>query len=215
MTPNIILKLSEQIESGIDTEPKVVYIMAGIRKLIERNEVQEKYPNLKFHCDWTLHSQLEGTGARRVLIEFDQVQALLKSGKELHQLPREMRSGIEAIGKLALFEVELTSFLWEYGLPVFTRHGNQWSRFVYLYARVIEDIPLTFAMKTSQARPGDTKRKDPKNITKIIVGCDLAQETLKFGDKEDVLYRLRWEIYDLDGSIGEIDVFQTFEKPKL
>ena len=55
MTRDIIQKLKEQIEAGITTEVQVVYLLTGVRKLIERDEVEDEYPKLKFHCDWVLH----------------------------------------------------------------------------------------------------------------------------------------------------------------
>jgi hypothetical protein len=44
MTRDIIQKLKEQIEAGITTEVQVVYLLTGVRKLIERDEVEDAAP---------------------------------------------------------------------------------------------------------------------------------------------------------------------------
>jgi len=43
MTRDIIEKLKEQIVSGITTESRSVYLMAGIRKLIERDDAHADF----------------------------------------------------------------------------------------------------------------------------------------------------------------------------
>lgn len=60
-TRDIISKLTRELDTGITSEVQVVYLLAGVRKLIERDGVREQFSDLNFHCDWTLHSKLEGT----------------------------------------------------------------------------------------------------------------------------------------------------------
>jgi hypothetical protein len=50
-TRDIVSKLAGELDRGIETEVQVVYVLAGIRKLIERDNAKERYPDLKFHCD--------------------------------------------------------------------------------------------------------------------------------------------------------------------
>jgi len=71
MADELCRKLTVELQQGVTTEPQVVYIMAGIRKLIERDGIAERYDTLKFHCNWVLHSRLEGRAAREILHLFD------------------------------------------------------------------------------------------------------------------------------------------------
>ena len=50
-TPEIIRKLTDELDKGIATEVQTVYVLAGIRKLIERDRIEGQYADLKFHCD--------------------------------------------------------------------------------------------------------------------------------------------------------------------
>lgn len=59
MRDEIIEKLRKELNTGITTEPQVVYLMAGIRKLIEHDNLQAKFPALNFYCNWVLHTKLE------------------------------------------------------------------------------------------------------------------------------------------------------------
>jgi hypothetical protein len=66
MTPDIIRKLTAELDQGITTEVQVVYLLAGIRKIIERDNVGDRYSDLKFHCDWALHSRMDRAAAKAV-----------------------------------------------------------------------------------------------------------------------------------------------------
>ena len=71
MTSEIIRKLGREIRKGITTEAQVVYLIVGIRKLLEQQRVGMQYEYLKFYCDWALHSKLEGRTAQKILEPFD------------------------------------------------------------------------------------------------------------------------------------------------
>ena len=43
-TRDIIAKLTNELHGGIETEVQVVYLLAGVRKLIERDNARAKYP---------------------------------------------------------------------------------------------------------------------------------------------------------------------------
>ena len=113
-TPEIIRKLAEELNKGITTEVQVVYELAGVRKLIERDKVEDQYADLRFHCDWALHSSLDRAAAKAILRQFDAAQPLLQAG---HKLTSELKSEIDRISKMRSFEEELARFLPAYNLP--------------------------------------------------------------------------------------------------
>jgi hypothetical protein len=110
MTKDIIAKLRAELEAGITTEVQAVYLLAGIRKLIERDEAEDDYPALKFHCDWALHARLDRRSARVMLKLFDDAHVDLRNNVGLGDLPVDVRRGIDRIAKMKGFEAELGKF---------------------------------------------------------------------------------------------------------
>ncbi len=200
MTEEIIRKLTAQLNNGITTEVQVVYLLVGIRKLIERDDQRKQYSKLNFYCDWVLHSELDRSGAKEILREFDKAHPLWKSGMNL---PRELENKIKDISGMESFEKELTSFLESYGLPPVAQGVDGWSNFFHLYIQVIQDIPLT--VKSPDAA---------ENISKLVVRCEVASKTIKFVDREDRFYKIVWEIFDKNGGPGIHEVHNSFNIAK-
>ena len=199
MTEEIIRKLTAQLNKGITTEVRVVYLLVGIRKLIERDDQRAQYPKLNFYCDWVLHSELDRSGAKAILREFDKAHRLFKRGRNL---PRELQNKIEELSGMRSFEKELTGFLESYGLPPIAQNVDGWSHFLHLYTQVIQDIPLVVK---SSSRP------DAENISKLVVRFEAVTETHKFGDREDLVYRIVWQAFDKTGGSGMYYVYNSFD----
>lgn len=203
MTEAILKKLTAELNRGIDTEVQVVYLLVGIRKLIERDALGRKYPSLKFHCDWALHSRLEGTGARSILREFDAAHALLKGEVQLHDLPATLKNEVLRISKMESFSEELSQFLESHDLPPLTKHRSDgWVHFLSLYTRVIEDIPLVVRQAATDS--------SPRHITEVTVHCETAREAVTHPGGEEILFKVRWNIVDKHGESGEIFLINTF-----
>ena len=198
-TPEIIRKLTKELRTGITTEVQVVYLLAGIRKLMERDKIKEQFEALTFHCDWVLHSQLRGPTAQAILSRFDAASLVLKNSKvPLRDLPSDLRVEIDKISKMESFEEELSVVLSMYDLPQLSekRPEDGWTHFLNLYAKVIKDIPLEVTDWNASA----------KNTSKVVVSVREADlET-------DVLFAICWSVHDKNEQYGEIDVYNTFEK---
>jgi hypothetical protein len=210
-TSDILSKLTRELDAGIETEVQVVYLLAGIRKLIERDKAMEQYPDLKFHCDWALHSSLGGTAAKQVLRKFDAAHTLLRDKKiELRELPAELGTEIDRISKMRSFEEDLSRFLDDYGLPPLTKNRpDGWPHFLHLYAGVVEDIPLVVSLpaagKKQKAKQGAADGA-PKHISHVVVHFDQAREIVG----REVLFRVTWTIHDKNGQSGSIFIFNSF-----
>ena len=201
MTPDILYKLTTELNRGITTEVQVVYLLVGIRKLIERDKIEDQYPALKFHCDRALHSSMDRAAAKAVLKEFDAAHTLLRGNVELHDLPAPLKSEIDRISKMRSFQKELSKFLTAYGLPLLTQHRHDgWVHFLHLYTKVIEDIPLVVAIRDS----------GPKHISHVTVNFEEARETIKHEDGEELLFKVTWTIHDKNGQSGAIDIINSF-----
>src|SRR3984893_16722677 len=213
-TPEIIRKLKDELDKGIATEVQTIYLLAGIRKLIERDGVEDQYADLRFHCDWALHSSMDRGAARVILRQFDAAHTLLRSSLLLHQLPPALRNEIDRISKMRSFEKELAEFLTAYGLPPITKISEDgWPHFLHLYARVIEDIPLTVwlpavSKEKHQAKP-NTSSDSPKYISRVTVHLEPARKAIQHGGREDVLFKVTWRIHDKNGKSREVFVINS------
>lgn len=198
-TRDIISKLAAELGKGIVTEVQVVYLLAGIRKIIERDNLREQYPDLKFRCDWALHSKLEGTAAKDVLRKFDAAHAVLRGGTvALRDLPAELRSEIDRISKMRSFEEELSRFLKTYHLPPLTKNrpDDGWAHFLHLYAQVIEDIPLVVTDATAV------------HISHVVVHFSPTREDVG----GEALFTVTWTSHDKNGQSGDIFVINSFSR---
>src|SRR5271157_3421550 len=163
-TPDIIKKLKKELERGIASEARAVYLLTEVRKLIERDKAKGAYPNLKFHCDWVLHAKLTGPGAQDILRQFHAAHPLLRDQKlKLRDLPPMLRSEINRISKMKSFHEELDQLLAGYGLPPLKRG---WTHFLHLYAKIVEDIPLEVTGGNAQ------------HISKVVVHFEKAKKKL-------------------------------------
>jgi hypothetical protein len=200
-TRDIISKLTAELDRGIVSEVQVVYLLAGIRKIIERDKSRDQYPDLNFHCDWALHSSLDRAAAKAILRQFDGAHALLRGNVKLRDLPRTLGSEIERISEMRSFEHELNQFLATYGLPALTKNrADGWAHFLHLYAQVVEDIPL---MVSSPAVA--------KHITHVTVHFDQAREAVSEDPLEkEMLFRVTWTVHDKNGQSGSIFVINSY-----
>ena len=199
MPEEIIRKLTAQLNKGITTEVQLVYLLVGIRKLIEADDQGAQYCNLKFYCDWVLHSELEGSGAQEILRAFDKARPFLKRKENL---PRKIRNEINDISGMGSFEKELTRFLENYDLPPIAQNVDGWAHFFHLYTQVIQDIPLKVKSSSPDAA---------ENISMVIVHFKAATKTFKFGDREDLPYKIVWEVFDKPGGSGRHEVHNSFD----
>jgi hypothetical protein len=192
--PEIIRKLGIEFGKGITTEAQVVYLMAGIRKLLEQREEQEQeqepYEYLNFYCDWALHSRMDRRMAQKILKSFDAANIHLREGREIEDLPSELRTELEHISKLSHFEREFRTFLQKNELPTLeARSPDGWVHFLSLYARVVEDCPLV--MSTTN---------DSASIVKVTLRVDSTQRRTE----HDTLFKVTWNVEDKNGKSGNI-----------
>ena len=196
-TQDILKKLTKELNRGIASEPQAVYLLTEIRKLIERDNARNKYPDLKFHCDWALHSKLDGRAAQEILRQFDAAHPLLRDQKlKLHNLPPVLRSEINRISKMESFRQNLYQLLEDYKLPPLTkkRLADPWPHFLHLYAKIVEDIPLVVRGATAQ------------HISKVVIHFQKAKRKLA----GETLFAVTWTIHDKNGQSGSIQVFNSY-----
>ena|ERR1039458_7532179 len=197
-TSKITGKLELLLSAGITTEAQAVYLMVGIRKLLEHQQAKKQYKYLTFHCNWALHSKLEGMMAQEILKLFDEANIHLKTGVELRNLPSGLRVEIERISKMKYFEEQLEDFLKSNGLPSMdTTRSDGWIHFEHLYAKIVEDCPLVMTAKNRSA-----------SVESVTLKMDLAKASKLDGG--DMWFKARWIILDKNGLTGEVFVLNSF-----
>jgi hypothetical protein len=195
----IIGKLEAQLSAGISTEAEALYLMVAVRKLLEHQQAKEKYKYLTFHCDWALHSKLEGPTAQEILKQFDAANVHLKKGVELHDLPEGLRIEIERISKMKSFEDQLDAFLTSNGLPPLDRtRSDGWIHFLHLYAKIVEDCPLVMTATNTSA-----------SVASVTLNIKMVKRPERDGGP-DVFFVVRWTILDKYGLSGEVFTVKSF-----
>jgi len=71
------------------SEERVLYIMVGIRKLLEDEHLCRKYRVLKFYCDWVAHTKLDRVGAGNFLKQIDDIIGEMKNGAQRRRFRTE------------------------------------------------------------------------------------------------------------------------------
>jgi hypothetical protein len=113
MEDEIIRKLRPILLKPIASEAKVAYLLVEVRKLMEHNlHLKQQCDTLLFYCDWTVHTKLTGTGARKRLHFVDE---LLENGI---RDPNDIAYQCETSGLFSLlkFHSELMHVLRELGI---------------------------------------------------------------------------------------------------
>lgn len=185
MTPQIVQKLQGEISKGFRRESQVVYLLAGIRKILEQENRSSTFEYLKFHCNWALHARLDGSFAQKVLGYFDSEHSRLIAKKELTSQSEALR-----ISKMETFREEISKFLKSYSIMDFSQDADKWTKFLYLYSCVIEDCPLII------------RANNCIHIQEVVVSVEKAKE-LKNNQQ---LFKVSWLIKDKNEKEGVIFV---------
>jgi hypothetical protein len=147
MTKDIVGKLMQHLAKSIDDEPSLVYLLAQVRKLLDRDNPKDSLGALRMYCHWALHVDLTRPATtmdflRRVECWVtNTVAGLNPSGSwDIH----DERKLLEDFIFLDMFRQQLREFLGRYGLPVsLCDETAQWFAFIAAYGGVIEDGSLS------------------------------------------------------------------------
>lgn len=131
-------KLRTVLSGDIDSECKVLYILAESRKLLEKYPPNPVPFALKLYCHWALHLDLTHVIHTRPFLErVDEYAGILLSGKNNVPLEYNMHRELALLGT---FREEFKKFLQAYKLPTaICDEKAQWHNFLTHYAGIIED----------------------------------------------------------------------------
>jgi len=144
------------------TEPRVVYMLVCIRKLMELDG--SRFSALRFHCDWALHTRLDRKEAVRIIKMFDDLEQALRIGDKART--ETARAELHRIVNYSAFRRELKQFLESHKLsPDLSVDAGRWTRFWDVYLHVISDVPLEFSsIAIRDIRKVTVKRVDESQV---------------------------------------------------
>jgi hypothetical protein len=147
MTANAIVeKLRVALSGAVDSECKVVYVLAESRKLLETHPPDPVPFALKLYCHWALHVDLENPGTTLPFLKRAEKYAkrMLAGNQDLVEDHRMLREFV----LLDTFRQQFKQFLQAYGLPTgICDEDPRWHEFLKHYAGVIEDGSLSCKAK--------------------------------------------------------------------
>jgi hypothetical protein len=172
MTENAIVeKLRVALSDAVDSECKVVYVLAESRKLLETYPPDPVPFALKLYCHWALHIDLENPKITLPFLERAEKHAasVLAGNKDIVEEHRMVREFVF----LDTFRQQFKQFLQAYNLPTGICDENpRWHEFLKHYAGVIEDGSLSCEAKAHPLKliekvvfsKGRTPAATPKNF---------------------------------------------------
>ena len=170
--------------------------MVELRKVLEHQGTKPDYEYLTFHCDWAVHTKLEGRMAQNILRRFDAANSHLKTGVELHDLPLPLQREVEGISKMRYFKEELKRFSKDNDLPSLdSSRPDGWPHFLHLYVKIVENCPLVMSARIS----GTT-------VANVTLKTEVARKQVH----GETLYKVTWVVQDKNGKSEEIFVINSF-----
>lgn len=183
MKDAIVEKLRAALDSGLDTECKIFYVLGQARKLLEKFPPDPPQFALALYCNWALHVDLDRPKTTlHFLARVDQFVASILGLKDedlisKHYLFREFVF-------LDSFRSQLRELLSKYGLPMaLCDDDDRWNAFIQHYAGIIEDGSLSC----------DGKNLQLKLVRKVVFAKGREQQD------SHVPFDLSWQIELLDG----------------
>jgi hypothetical protein len=147
MTENAIVeKLQIALSDAVDSECKVVYILAEARKLLETYPPDPMLFALKLYCHWALHVDLDNPRTTLPFLERADKYAtsVLAGNQDMVEEHRMLREFVY----LDTFRKQFKEFLQAYNLPTgICDQDLRWHEFLKHYAGVIEDGSLSCQAK--------------------------------------------------------------------
>ena len=146
MKNDIVGKLRNHLNQGIDSECGVVYLLAEIRKILDEDDPTHSFGSLWMYCHWALHVDLDSPNTT---IAFLKRVDLWIVNTVAYLAPRQPWKFMDEVHLfrdflyLQTFRGELEQFLKRYNLPTdLCDIDDNWFAFLAAYAGVIEDGTL-------------------------------------------------------------------------
>ena len=186
----IVEKLRAALSDEVDSECKVVYVLAESRKLLESYPPEAPQFALKLYCHWALHVNLHNPRHTLPFLERvdEYVASVLARTSDIVKEHGMLREFVF----LDTFRQQFKRFLQTYDLPTnVCDEDSRWHEFLKHYAGIIEDGSLS-----CQAKSDSLKR-----LSQVVFRKGRAATS-----GNHIPFDLSWTIVLLDGSLMTVDV---------
>jgi len=191
MTKDIISKLKTHLEHRVETECGALYLLAEIRKLLERDDPKHQSFALWMYCHWALHVDLSGLDTtKQFLLPIDALvfNKISGFGGDPFYNPLTEDLLFRELIFLDTFRDQLKAFLMQYGLPTeICDNEDSWFSFVEAYAGIIEDGSLSISSD-------NTPLKAIKKVVFCKGGVPIAADSI-------FSFVIQWDIVLIDDRI--------------
>lgn len=147
MEESIIRKLKDILAGPIDSECKVVYVLAECRKLLEKTPCPDSFA-LKLYCHWALHVDLDNPRTTLPFLEKadEYARSVLAGSRDITGENRALHEFV-----FDTFRDQLRAFLKKYDLPTALCDEKQrWHEFLTYYSKVVEDGSISCSAPTKK-----------------------------------------------------------------
>jgi hypothetical protein len=151
MTENsIVAKLRAVFSGAVDSECKVVYILAETRKLLDTYQPNPPLFALRLYCNWALHVDLTNPGTTLPFLE--KVDTYVDGLLTGHSDMRREQAMLREFVFLESFRQQFKQFLQAFHLPTaICDEDGRWNEFLIHYGGVIEDGSLSCKAKKANS----------------------------------------------------------------
>lgn len=187
MEESIIRKLKDILAGPIDSECKVVYVLAECRKLLEKAPCPDSFA-LKLYCHWALHVDLDNP---RTTLPF--LEKADKYARSVLAGSRDIAGENRALHEFVFdtFRDQLRAFLKKHDLQTaLCEEKERWHEFLTYYSKVVEDGSISCS--------APTERMGVISEVAFTRGREVTGFYLPFG--------LLWTLHLQDGGRLEVEV---------
>lgn len=180
-------KLAKILANSDWSEPLVVYFFVQLRKLLDHRENEEdKFPNLRFYCDWVVHISKDRIN-KSTLVILRNLQTAIET--QINNPTLDTKGAIN----FAYFEhlqPEIIALMRSEGIPVESLEtSDNWTTLISHLVKVLENQPLviksTHGLNISKIV---FKPSNPRCIIMLVI----FTQPLKGKDGKDIhWFRLR------------------------
>jgi hypothetical protein len=166
MRPDIVHKITVELEQTIISERQVVYILVELRKLLETQGLDRdaRYRALIFCCDWAVHPKLNRESAKAITRLFDQYEASYR-----REPVGVSQAGIPELVEFcdhSRFRQQFIDACEQNDIPSrAVREDDWWRSFLTQFSEVVRDCPIEAkAETTTYVTRVTVSAADPKSI---------------------------------------------------
>jgi hypothetical protein len=146
MSQNTISQISQLLNQSRIKKGEVAHLFSLIRVLMDQKQIKDKYPQLSFYADWSVHSNLDRSVECLSILE--SLTDLFIRATTKGFIDDEIHQAIGAIISISAMRAQLLELLSDVGInsPAITEDAN-WRGIFSLFAQTLIERPILWPSK--------------------------------------------------------------------